>query len=51
MSTDTGTSYDDSNTSTSIENNAGIGPILDMTSYNRFKTALARLQVHASVIS
>jgi replicative DNA helicase len=51
MLTDTGTSYDDSNTSTSIEDNAGIGPILDMTSYNRFKTALARLQLHASVIS
>eukprot|EP00953_Heterococcus_sp_UTEX-ZZ885_P025024 13630-Heterococcus_DN1.PRE.2 len=48
MSTGTGTHYDNSNSSTSIENNAGIGPILDMTSYNRFEAALARLQVHAS---
>jgi hypothetical protein len=49
ISTDTGTSIDDSN-SISIDNNAGIGPILDMTSYNRFESTLAKLQVHASDI-
>eukprot|EP00953_Heterococcus_sp_UTEX-ZZ885_P001941 1559-Heterococcus_DN1.PRE.2 len=48
-SIDTGTSTDDSNI-VSIDNNAGIGPILDMTAYNRFESTLAKLQVHASDI-
>jgi hypothetical protein len=46
---DTGTSIDDSS-SISVDNNAGIGPILDMTAYNRFESTLAKLQVHASDI-
>jgi hypothetical protein len=46
-SIDTGTSTDDSN-SVSIDNNAGIGPILDKTAYNRFESTLTKLQVHAS---
>jgi hypothetical protein len=49
MSTDTDTSIADSS-SISIDNNAGIGPILDMTAYSRFESTLAKLQVHASDI-
>jgi hypothetical protein len=52
MSTDTATSsgYDNSSADISIVNNAGIGPILDITAYNRFEPAIAKLQVHASDI-
>jgi hypothetical protein len=48
MSTETGTSYDNSNEI--YDNNVGIGPILDITAYNRFESTLAKLQVHASDI-
>jgi hypothetical protein len=48
-STDTGTSTDDSS-SVSIDNTAGVGPILDMTAYSRFESTVAKLQVHASDI-
>jgi hypothetical protein len=48
--TDTGTSYDNSNDNNSVDNNVGIGPILDITAYNRFESTLAELQVHASDI-
>jgi hypothetical protein len=49
-STNTGTSNDDSNDANSTDNNAGIGPMLDMTAYSRFESTLAKLQVHASDI-
>jgi hypothetical protein len=48
LSTETGTSYDNSNEI--YDNNVGIGPILDITAYNRFESTLAKLQVHASDI-
>jgi hypothetical protein len=51
MSSETGTSYDNnSDDNNSVENNIGIGPILDMAAYNRFESTLAKLQVHASDI-
>jgi hypothetical protein len=51
VSTDTdSTSHDNSASGTSADNNAGIGPILDMTAYSRFESTLAKLQVHASDI-
>jgi hypothetical protein len=50
MSTETGTSYNNSNDGISVENNIGIGPMLDITAYNRFESTLAKLQVNASEI-
>ena len=44
------TSCDNSNDVNSTDGNIGIGPILDMTSYSRFESALAKLQVHANDI-
>jgi hypothetical protein len=48
-STSIGAGIDDSS-STSADNNAGIGPILDITAYNKFESTVAKLQVHASDI-
>jgi beta-mannanase len=50
MSTDTGTSSNNSNDGISVENNVGIGPMLDITAYNRFESTLAKLQVNANDI-
>jgi hypothetical protein len=50
MSTETVTSYDNSNDGVSVENNIGIGPMLDTTAYNRFESTLTKLQVNASDI-
>jgi hypothetical protein len=49
VSTDTGTSHDNSN-SAGIDNNSGVGPMLDMTAYSRFESTLSKVQVHASDI-
>jgi hypothetical protein len=50
MSTDTGTSYDNSNDGFIVDETAGVGPILDMKAYSRFEPILKKLQVHASDI-
>jgi hypothetical protein len=52
MATETITTDGNSNNDTNekVDNNVGIGPMLDITAYNRFESTLAKLQVHASDI-